>query len=603
MKGLASAGLEGGVGLDFEAKLAGVDATHPLVNIHQIEAYEAGFTSVGDQAAENAGFVGPLQLKASGYAYLDFVYKSFWGLGPHGRDQIAHADIFNYPDPAPLAQDIGPLGYYNPQSGVLTLYMGPLSSQRDGGTETGTSLDNATGPDDVAAASATTYSIDVDGNNRVVIHYHNPKTGLDETQTPSGPVRLIKAQTGSGDNTININNTAPNTVQVDFEGASGGKVYNPGATSTSAPTAMGVEVGGTDVFHSAGGSATMVAADGDSQLYGSANADSLTGGAGNDRIISNGGNDTIAGGAGNDFIALISGNIILDGGDGQDTVDFTGVQAAVVANLATGTLALGNAANGHIKNAETLIGTPFDDTLVGTSATETLDGRGGNDSIVGNGGADSLYGGDGNDTIIGGDQGASIIGGTGNDSITAGIGNDTIDASDPNNEAQHNALLDGNDFVDAGGGADRITVGYGTDQVYGGEGDDTILAGDGSDHIEGGGGADSITVGDGTLVVYGDAAAPSATDGADFIKVGNGSDSIYGGGGNDTISAGTGNDTIEGDAGADKITTTGLGKSLIYGDAAVTAATDGADFDHRGQRRRYDLWRRRQRYDFGRQRQ
>jgi Ca2+-binding RTX toxin-like protein len=101
---------------------------------------------------------------------------------------------------------------------------------------------------------------------------------------------------------------------------------------------------------------------------------------------------------------------------------------------------------GHQALATNLTGTSGKDTLLGTDGDDRLDGRGGDDEIEGDGGNDRLKGRGGDDEIEGGSGNDEIFPGNGDDEVDAGAGNDLIYARD----------TDGVDFIDCGGGFDKV---------------------------------------------------------------------------------------------------------------------------------------------------
>jgi hypothetical protein len=101
--------------------------------------------------------------------------------------------------------------------------------------------------------------------------------------------------------------------------------------------------------------------------------------------------------------------------------------------------------------------------LLGTDEAETLDGGGGSDVICAYGGDDTANGKGGDDVIAGGD-GADVItdgsgddylyGEAGQDDITAGAGDDYLSGGDDFDELEAHDGIDGNDYLDGGGGVD-----------------------------------------------------------------------------------------------------------------------------------------------------
>ena len=81
-----------------------------------------------------------------------------------------------------------------------------------------------------SGAESETYDIYINGDNTVEIEY-TASNGQVYTQTPSGPVDTITADTGSGNDIIRIHNLAPNTVKVNFTGVGNSVLYNPNATT------------------------------------------------------------------------------------------------------------------------------------------------------------------------------------------------------------------------------------------------------------------------------------------------------------------------------------------------------------------------------------
>ena len=112
-----------------------------------------------------------------------------------------------------------------------------------------------------------------------------------------------------------------------------------------------------------------------------------------------------------------------------------------------------------------------------------------------------------------------------------------------------------NQFINAQGGDDNITINGSTnDTIFGGSGNDTINGGGGSDTLRGGSGRDTLFGGAGADDLYGgsgndwlngdnDAVAESE-HGADVLRGGGGNDTLYGGGEADILTGGTGGDTF-----------------------------------------------------------
>ena len=141
----------------------------------------------------------------------------------------------------------------------------------------------------------------------------------------------------------------------------------------------------------------------------------LSGGAGNDILNGGDGDDYLDGGAGADQ---------LIGGAGFDGVDYSGSNAAVTVNLATGTASGGTAQGDTLSGIELVQGSAHDDTITGSENSDVIYGGDGNDAIFGRAGNDYLFGGAGND-IINAEAGDDMLdGGEGNDTLNGGIDND-----------------------------------------------------------------------------------------------------------------------------------------------------------------------------------
>ena len=151
--------------------------------------------------------------------------------------------------------------------------------------------------------------------------------------------------------------------------------------------------------------------------------DTLIGGDGNDTLDGGLGVDNLQGGTGNDKF-LIGSTLefavgeAVDGGDGTDTLRYTGntaatltltanvthierVEIANAAGLTTGLAAI-NVDAAVVANGLTIIGNNGANVLTGTAQADTLIGNTGNDQLNGGAGNDTLNGGAGADRLIGG---------------------------------------------------------------------------------------------------------------------------------------------------------------------------------------------------------
>jgi Ca2+-binding RTX toxin-like protein len=200
--------------------------------------------------------------------------------------------------------------------------------------------------------------------------------------------------------------------------------------------------------------------------------------------------------------------IHINGGDGNDTVDISGLTSdhRIVFHggggndHVTGALRpqdvvdnqTGPSGNGDVHDSsgddgdtpqptpwhDTLVqnGTPIADVLLGGPGDDVFDGQGDDDLILGNDGADTLKA------------------GAGDDLVKAGAGDDVVFGNE------------GNDDLFGGEGKDLITGDAGDDRLFGDAGDDALEGGTGNDTVYGGTGNDRMiaTVGDGDDTYFGD---------------------------------------------------------------------------------------------------
>ncbi|VEJ54444.1 beta strand repeat-containing protein [Pragia fontium] len=122
------------------------------------------------------------------------------------------------------------------------------------------------------------------------------------------------------------------------------------------------------------------------KIYGSDSGDIIYGNSQDNVISTYEGNDLIFGSKGNDF---------LNGGSGIDTVDYSLLDAGILANLSTKIVNKGVNGKDNLASIENLTGTIFDDVLIGDAGNNILVGGGGNDILIGGGGDDLLFGGNG----------------------------------------------------------------------------------------------------------------------------------------------------------------------------------------------------------------
>ena len=595
--GLVSVGIEGGI--DLQANVYVADQTSPDDMVHYDQFSQQTTFNLSD------GLLGPLDLSASGSVFLALIYSSFWGIGPSGSITLATFNFFTWPSPAPSPQNVDPLGFYDPSSGDFNLYVGSTAKNREdtNGDPAGTLYAQPVTKQQVIANDSSTYVIDVYGDDHITVFWWNPVEQVWESQTPNGPVSEIIAATGSGNNTIIVNNLGPNNVQTDFTGSGGvqfnnnqgsvtGGTYsgnapvNKGSTGSIQSTnpTVGTIIGGDDVFEAAGGSSTLTGGPtGNDVLVGSRDPapgttpdDSITGSNADDTIVAGAGNDTIQTGAGNALVYVGSGNEIIQNekppkgfsGTFSNKPPFANGSGAGDSNApGDDTIVAGGPATLTIP-----FGPPGELIVDGTSASETIN-----------------YGppGQTQSSTIAGGLAISIPGDTSSGSVTtaqydgAGPGNATFSMVDGLNTLSYKGLqssvdlsLADDDATGPGIGKESIS---GFSIVDGGPvastldggtaamGPETINGGSGGDHISGGGGNDHI---------YGANAAGTAYSGNTIYGGATADDTIYGGNGNDVISSGDGANLIYTDNGDDTVNV-GNGKNTIYGGVGFDNITAG----------------------------
>ncbi len=305
-------------------------------------------------------------------------------------------------------------------------------------------------------------------------------------------------------------------------------------------------------------------------------------------------NDNLVGTIVDDIFVFSAGNDTLNGGAGLDTVNYTGLNQAVVLQ-AQGILQKGGGAFDRLIGIDTIVGqaglanridastNPATVTINANLATNSLTvnnipnignlsfnvqnftdvaGGAGNDTLAGSAANNNLVGGDGNDTFIFS---------AGNDTINGGAGIDTVNYTGLNQAI----VLQPQGVLQKGGGAfDRL---IGIDTIIGQAGlvnrisastnpaAVSIIAnlatnslivnnipniGNLSFNVQnfvdvaGGAGNDSITGNTANNSLIGG-------DGNDLLRDALGNDSLVGGAGNDDMYAGAGTDTLVGGTGDD----------------------------------------------------
>ena len=217
--------------------------------------------------------------------------------------------------------------------------------------------------------------------------------------------------------------------------------------------------------------------------------------------------------------------------------------------------------------------TDYDDTIdnSGLMSGDIITGLG-DDTIINRGNiADDIYLGEGNDRYTAGAAGTSgdIYGGDGNDIINARGG------------AQSLYGEDGDDFLRGGEGDDMLFGGFGVDYLRGGEGADVLNGFAGQDWADYITSSAAVTVDLSTGVgTGGDAQGDTyvfveRVYGSNFDDTLTGDGNVNylrGAGGNDVLNGGSGVDYLQGDAGAD-VLNGGAGSDFAYYASSLTGLT------------------------------
>ncbi|MBV6633808.1 MAG: tandem-95 repeat protein [Alphaproteobacteria bacterium] len=247
-------------------------------------------------------------------------------------------------------------------------------------------------------------------------------------------------------------------------------------------------------------------------IYGLEGDDEILAGVGADTIFGGAGDDVLLGGLGSDFIDLGIGQDIAGGTlaelDG-DTIVGLGADDGV--GLIDGDALTLNEVTLTVIGSNTVV----DLTLGGSAASFTLAGVFDDVALVDDPEAKIL-------TFVPGEDTNAAAG----DTIYGTLADDLIDL-----------MGGGATIVDAGAGADTVTVENGDNLLLGRAGNDILIGADGDDSLEGGAGADSLIGGLGNDVLIGDS-------GADTLDGGNGDDQLVGGAGMDLIQLGADQNTV-----------------------------------------------------------
>jgi len=153
----------------------------------------------------------------------------------------------------------------------------------------------------------------------------------------------------------------------------------------------------------------------DNSLLGGGGDDFLVGGAGNDHLDGGIGSDLLFGGDGDDELFSDSFDNRMDGGAGNDTANYSGVDVGLEISLYQHVAGVPSIVNSYpspdllpaaLYDIENIVGSKGNDLIVGDNGDNRLEGFLGDDTMIGGGGRDvfhfDLSGGAnvGNDTIV-----------------------------------------------------------------------------------------------------------------------------------------------------------------------------------------------------------
>lgn len=138
---------------------------------------------------------------------------------------------------------------------------------------------------------------------------------------------------------------------------------------------------GHDIIFGRAGDDWISGGKGDDSLYGEDGNDTLSGDAGDDLLSDGMGSDSVSGGEGHDVVlaAADSTNDRFDGGDGTDTLDYSGATSAMVIDLIAGVAKGVGIGEDDVLNFEIIIAGSGDDNFIVGRGELTLSGGEGND--------------------------------------------------------------------------------------------------------------------------------------------------------------------------------------------------------------------------------
>lgn len=395
--------------------------------------------------------------------------------------------------------------------------------------------------------------------------------------------------------------------------------YSSSSNGITADLTTGTVTGeGTDTLS---GIENLIGSNSDDVVYGSDTANVIRGGLGNDTIGGGRGADTLYGENGSDtldysrgpgavtvdlaagsavdgwgnidkingFENVIGGigddvfkgsagvNNTLQGGDGQDTVDYTGSTSNLTIDLsaieADGYVhaKVGSSETDYLKDIENITGSSGNDTITGDDGINVLKGGAGDDIIDGGYGDDIIDGGAGTDTI----DFSSINNGT--DFIAASTSGGTISVtthrdtnSDGTVDSTETDTISNIEIIKGSKGNDTIVGGSENNTFYGNDGDDILKGGGGVNILDGGAGNDTSDYSEAAVAVTANLKDKTAKDiagGSNYLDTLKDIENLRGSlNANDTLIGDSGDNILYGDNDSQVDTLYGgIGNDTLYG--------------------------------------
>ena len=261
----------------------------------------------------------------------------------------------------------------------------------------------------------------------------------------------------------------------------------------------------SDTVYGGGGDDEMNGNGGNDFLYGQAGADRLEGGEGNDMLDGGAGADVMIGGAGDDaYVVDNAADVVTEAANGGD---YDAVTATVSYQLTDHVERLALRAGFTINGvgnalANVIIGNERANTLKGLAGDDSLNGGFGDDILDGGAGADAMAGSMGDDTYYIDNVGDRVVefAGQGYDLVRS-----TISFDARGQDIERIVLLGSNAANVVGNDLDNVIVGN--------SGNNYLNAGKGADRMAGGLGNDTYGVEN-----VGDVVIEAANGGTDYVR-------------------------------------------------------------------------------------